>query len=144
MIFDVSLLISAITAISGVTTGSIGLFWAIHTYKKGQILKRQEILFPLIEEFNDKESLIHVAREILYDFSLLPNPSWLMKSGYGYNIYWDEIKGNYTPLKKFLKEELKLNWIENEVFVKRNNIEIFMSNGEHLILLKQLEKKSGD
>jgi hypothetical protein len=141
MIFDTSILVSIITAVSGVTTGSIGLFWAVHTYKKGQTLKRQEILFPLIKEFDDNTSLLHVAREILDDFALLPKHGW-MKTGYAYNILWDEIKGDYKPLKKFLREELGLEWVENEVFIRRTDREISIGNKEHSVLLKLYEQKS--
>ena len=134
---DMPFVISIITAFSGVTTGLIGLFWGIHTYKKGQILKRQEILFPLIKEFDDKDTLLHLAREILDDYKPISQANW-SKSDFEYQFPWDEIKGDYTPLKEFLRKELRVNWIKNEVFEIASDGNKSIRNGKHFVLLKML------
>jgi hypothetical protein len=50
--------------------GLFGLFWGTHTYRDGQILKRKEIIFPLIEEYDDEPNKMLVAKKILDDFNL--------------------------------------------------------------------------
>ena len=48
--------------------GGVGAFWGIFTYREGQKLKRKEILFPLIDEF-DRSSKMFLAKAILDDFT---------------------------------------------------------------------------
>jgi hypothetical protein len=45
-----------------------GLFWGTHTYRESQVLKRKEIVFPLMDEFDESEKM-EVAKRILDDFS---------------------------------------------------------------------------
>ena len=45
-----------------------GVFWGTHTYRESQVLKRKEIVFPLMDEF-DKSEKMEVAKRILDDFS---------------------------------------------------------------------------
>jgi hypothetical protein len=49
--------------------GLFGLFWGTHTYREGQILKRKEIIFALIAEYDESEKM-HVAKKILDDGNL--------------------------------------------------------------------------
>jgi hypothetical protein len=48
--------------------GGFGAIWGIYTYRKGQTLKRKEILFPLISEL-DKSKKMFVAKAIFDDFT---------------------------------------------------------------------------
>lgn len=49
--------------------GLFGLFCGTHTYRDGQILKRKEIIFSLIAEYDESEKM-HVAKRILDDYNL--------------------------------------------------------------------------
>ena len=48
--------------------GIFGVFWGTHTYRESQVLKRKEIVFPLMDEFDGSEKM-EVAKRILDDFS---------------------------------------------------------------------------
>jgi hypothetical protein len=52
------------TAIAGITAGALGVL----TYRRGQTLKRQEILFPLIAEFDTSERMF-LAKAVLEEFT---------------------------------------------------------------------------
>jgi hypothetical protein len=49
--------------------GLFALFWGAHTYSDGQLLKRKEIIFPLIEEY-EKSKNMRIAKKILDDCNL--------------------------------------------------------------------------
>jgi hypothetical protein len=48
--------------------GAVGLTQALYTYKENQKAKRKEIIFPLIDEFDNSEDLF-LAKAILDDFT---------------------------------------------------------------------------
>jgi hypothetical protein len=60
--------ITLATTLIPTAVGGVGAFWGIFTYREGQKLKRKEILFPLIDEF-DKAHKMFLAKAILDDFT---------------------------------------------------------------------------
>lgn len=85
--------------------GAVGLFQALFTYNESQTLKRKDIIFPLIDEFDNSEDLF-LAKAILDDFSCSVPPYktkneflltfWKM-SAEDFQYY------NKSNLKKFLR-----------------------------------------
>jgi hypothetical protein len=67
MVVDITTIVGPIIP---ATVGLFGLIWGTHTYKDSQILKRKEILFPLMEEFDKSQPMI-VAKKILDDFQTI-------------------------------------------------------------------------
>jgi hypothetical protein len=62
-----------ITTLIPTAVGAVGAFWAIFTYREAQKLKRKEILFPLIDEFDNSKKMF-LAKSILDDFTCsIPN-----------------------------------------------------------------------
>jgi hypothetical protein len=57
-------LITIITTIITTSIGIIGGLFGIITYRKNQTLKRQEIILPLMKEFDDNKNL-HYAKELI-------------------------------------------------------------------------------
>ena len=57
-----------------------GLIWGIYTYNESQILKRQEILFPLIKEFDESDK-VYYSKAILDDVSIHPEQGWEKQMG---------------------------------------------------------------
>jgi hypothetical protein len=47
--------------------GIFGVVWGTHTYRESQVLKRKEIIFPLIDMF-DRSEKMEIAKRILDDF----------------------------------------------------------------------------
>ena len=60
---------SQLGTILATVLGIGGLFWGLYTYRGAQTLKRQQILFPLIEEF-DKPSEMSIAKALLDDIEV--------------------------------------------------------------------------
>lgn len=54
--------------------GAVGLFNALRTYRDGQLLKRKDLIIPLIDEFDNSEDLF-LAKAILDDFTCNIPPS---------------------------------------------------------------------
>jgi hypothetical protein len=44
------------------TSGILGLFWGMYQYRESRILNRKEILFDLIEEFDDPSNKMQLAK----------------------------------------------------------------------------------
>jgi hypothetical protein len=85
--------------------GAIGLFNAIKTYRDGQLLKRKDLLIPLIDEFDNSEDLF-LAKAILDDFTCNVPPSGtknkILESLFDMSI--DDLEFyNRSNLKKFLR-----------------------------------------
>jgi len=57
-----------ITTLIPTVVGGVGAFWGIFTYREAQKLKRKEILFPLIDEFDNSKKMF-LAKSILDDFT---------------------------------------------------------------------------
>jgi hypothetical protein len=91
------------------------LIVGLRSYREGQKLKRKEILFSMTEEL-DKSETMEYARSILDDRVVRFN-RW-KKSIDTYNISWEDIQGDYRPLKDLLRDELGLDWIEDHHFRK--------------------------
>jgi hypothetical protein len=77
------------------------LIIGLRGYRKGQKLKRKEILFSLTEEL-DKSETMEYARSILEDRVIRFN-KW-SKSIDTYDISWEDVQGDYRPLKDLLSE----------------------------------------
>ena len=74
-----------------------GVFWGTHTYRESQVLKRKEIVFPLMDEFDESEKM-EVAKRILDDFSDIKkrfldpkNIKTVKHEGYYHKHHLDEI-----------------------------------------------------
>lgn len=91
------------------------LIIGLRSYREGQKLKRKEILFSMTEEL-DKSETMEYARSILDD-RVVRFSRW-KKSIDTYDISWEDIQGDYRPLKDLLKDELGLDWIEDNHFRK--------------------------
>jgi len=70
---DIEIITNFIVAAVGLS-GVIGIFLGIRQYREGQILKRKETLFDIIEEF-DKSEKLKLSRMILDGFSFR-KPDW--------------------------------------------------------------------
>ena len=90
-----------ITSILGTVGGLVGVWWGVYTYSKGQKLKKHEILFPLIKEFDEDKRMEH-AKDLL-DSYILEDDEWDHRYGY-YSL-----NNLHLILKKFdlLKEGIK-------------------------------------
>ena len=75
-------IIELITTMFGVIIGSIGILWGVYTYYQSQILKRKEIIFPLIDEYHRERSDMVMAKLILDDFNLVPKKNWWWNTWY--------------------------------------------------------------
>lgn len=71
---ELELIINLLVAIVGLS-GVIGAFIGIREYREGRIVKRKEILFPLIEEFDDETKLMDIAKNMLDGFKFR-NKGW--------------------------------------------------------------------
>lgn len=68
-------LLVAVAGLAGVVGGLGGLFLGIGQYRESQALKRKEILFNLVKEF-DETTLLKTAKKLLDNFYLDPEHSW--------------------------------------------------------------------
>ena len=85
--------------------GGVGLFESIYAYREGQLLKRKDLIIPLIDEFDNSED-IFLAKAILDDFTCNIPPSGannqLLKKFS--QLSKDELEFyNKSNLKKFLR-----------------------------------------
>lgn len=62
--------------------GAAGFAWGVYNFRQNQILKRQEIILPLIKEFDESENLSH-AKKILDGFVLERQEEWNANYNYG-------------------------------------------------------------
>ena len=60
-----------ISTIIGAAAGLGGLFWGLYTYRKEQLLKRKDILFPLIKELDEESKEIVYTKNILDDRDII-------------------------------------------------------------------------
>lgn len=105
------ILIPTGTLIVAIVTAIIG----IRAYRQGQKLKRKEILFSLTEELDKSEPMEH-ARLILDDGVIRYNRN--LENIDTYDIIWEEIQGDYQPLKDLLKDEMGMDWVEDSHFIR--------------------------
>jgi hypothetical protein len=140
MSIDISAIVTTvIPTVAGVGTGIFGIIWGVHTYKQGQIAKRQEVLFPLIQEFNNISNALTHAKKILDDIAIPPQSGW-EKSNSNYGIIWEDIQDDYRPLKDFLKKELKLNWVEDRIF-RRDGESVKIEDGTQYVSFKLIKEQ---
>jgi hypothetical protein len=134
-----------------------GFAWGIHTYRRGQDLKRKEILFSLIEEF-DKSQSLDLAKKILDDFSYirLDGDVWLgwynkasLDTILRYHteriFNWNEVPGNdEANLRRFLSTWFKARWVETAALEKMNdNNSIKFSYGDNSVTVTLNEMQTG-
>jgi hypothetical protein len=66
-----------IVGILGGIAGALGFFWGLYEYRQTQKVKRQQLLFELIETFDNEKHKMYRAKRILDDFTITPeSPSW--------------------------------------------------------------------
>lgn len=73
--------IAIISTIIGAAAGLGGLFWGLYTYKKEQLLKRKDMLFPLIKELDESKEMMY-AKNILDDIYIKPKQCWKYPDDY--------------------------------------------------------------
>jgi hypothetical protein len=159
------------TEITGIIQAAIptavglgGFIWGIHTYRQGQNLKRKEILFPLIEEFDKTEDHMVYAKKLLHPdgFSIFLKDEKQEKNIgpyyggqaldtilriHGELIFrWDNIPGvDEFHLKQFLNEKLTLEWIKDAGVEKLNNwrgIRLQSGNDSVTIILDESNREA--
>ena len=119
--------------------GGFSALWGIYVYRDGQKLKRKDALFPVVEELHKSKALIN-AQAILDDRVIRCETKW-NKSVDAYDIIWDEIHGDYRPLKNLLKKGSGLDWIEKQDFIKNEDENIVMIQDEdHFLSIIRNEK----
>jgi hypothetical protein len=107
MTINLEFLIPLIPLISAVV-GVITLYQAVNTYKENQIAKRKDIIFPLIDEFDNSEDLF-LAKAILDDFTCNIPPfkstnEFLLK-------FWNMSTEDFQYYNKYnLKNFLRVHW----------------------------------
>jgi hypothetical protein len=128
-----------ISTIIGAAAGLGGLFWGLYTYKKEQLLKRKDILFPLIKELDEESKVIIYAKNILDDRNIKPEQGWKYPDDY-YNIENLEIilryhkpKGIIDPGEVAIRRSFdalldffcKLEYLRKIKLIKAEEIEYF-------------------
>jgi hypothetical protein len=91
-----------ISTIIGAAAGLGGLFWGLYTYRKEPLLKRKDVLFPLIKELDESKEIMY-AKKILDDINIKPEQCWIYPNDY-YNkenleriLRYHEPKGIIDP-----------------------------------------------
>lgn len=82
--------LSGIGTLLATAFGIGGLFWGIYTYRGSQTLKRQQILFPLIKEF-DKSNEMSIAKALLDNYYVTPRKGWKLERYYYHRKHLDDI-----------------------------------------------------
>ena len=114
--------------------GGAGFVCGILTYKQGQNLKRKEILFSLIREFDNSEKM-DLAKKILDGFSYMRLDGniwvgWYNKASldtilryHGEHIFnWENVPGgDEENLRQFLSKWFKAKWVESAELEKLND-----------------------
>jgi hypothetical protein len=132
-------LVSILTILLPTTVGGFSAFWGIHVYRDAQKLKRKDILFPLVEELHKSKSM-RDAELILDDRIIRYEKTW-NKAVNSYNIVWDEIVGDYGPLKHFVLEEMGLGWTKNLAFAKsEDKSSVYIHDKDHFLSIINDEK----
>ena len=94
MMLTLSELLTSITqfmlAITGLS-GIFGLFWGIYRYREGQNMKRKEVLFELIKEYDDPDSLMNLAIHLLDDHVVPSKNEWMHRGLYYCNANFNLI-----------------------------------------------------
>jgi hypothetical protein len=65
-------------------SGLAGLFWGIYQYRETKAIKRKEILFDLIKEFDDPSNKMQYAKLILDRYYITPKRMWQRKDDQEY------------------------------------------------------------
>ncbi|NOJ27041.1 MAG: hypothetical protein DA330_03405 [Nitrososphaera sp.] len=131
MSIDVTAVIQAAIP-TGVGLG--GFLWGIHTYRQGQNLKRKDILFSLIDEF-DKSKKMDLAKKILDGFSYarMDGDIWvgwynktsldvILRYHQKFIFDWDKVPGEHEgKLHNFLQEYFEIDWPKGAKAEQINN-----------------------
>jgi hypothetical protein len=70
--YDITPIIAALIAAVVVL---VGFFWGLITYKKDQTLRRKDVIFPLINEFDESKQM-KIAKYLLDDKKIERGPDW--------------------------------------------------------------------
>lgn len=91
---EITEIITAIASMSAVGAIIFGIF----QYKKDQINKKKDILFPLIEEFDDDCKKMDLAKKLLDEYKYkLEGGLHSMEEGYYYRIENEAIFRHHVP-----------------------------------------------
>jgi hypothetical protein len=132
-------LVSSILILLPTIVGGSSAMWGIHVYRKEHDLKRKDALFPLLEELHESKAMKN-ARLILDENVIRYERKW-NKPLDSLDIIWDNILGDYRPLKDLMKEEVGLDWIENQNFVKNEEKDVVkIHDKDHFLSIIRNEK----
>ena len=87
---------SIINALIGAGAGLGGFIWGLQTYKKDQHLRRKDIIFPLIKEFDESEQMKY-AKDLLDDKTICPQCNWKYKQRFYHKQNFDIILRDHGP-----------------------------------------------
>jgi hypothetical protein len=79
-------LTAIISTIIPTAAGLGGLIWAVYTYRESLFLKRKDIIFPLIDEFDNSKEMKY-AKDILDDRTIKPKKLWQYPRDYYHKAY---------------------------------------------------------
>jgi hypothetical protein len=132
-------LISSILILLPTVVGGFSAMWGIRVYRKEHDLKRKDALFPLLEELHESKDM-KPARLILDENVIRFEREW-NKPLHSLNIIWENIHGDYRPLKDLMKEEVGLDWIENQNFViDEEKATVKICDNDHSLSIIRSEK----
>ena len=120
-------------ALLGAFGGLGGILWGVYTYSKGQKLKKHEILFPLIKEFDENKCMQH-AKDLLDDY-ILKDLRWEHMHGY-YSL-----KNLHRILKNHKREDGIKDLGERDIRKSFDALLDFFCKLEYLKDLKLIEDK---
>jgi hypothetical protein len=69
-------LILQILGIVGGIVGALGFFWGLYEYRQTQKVKRQQLLFELIDTFDNEKHKMYQAKRLLDDFTVPASGGW--------------------------------------------------------------------
>ena len=131
--------ISSLAVLLPTAVGGLSALGGIRAYTEQQKIRRKETIFPLVEELHKSKALMR-AQLILDDRVLRYKKHW-NKSVEAYEIIWDEITGDYRPLKDLLEQDRGLAWIRNQVFIRsEDKYTVTLQDEDHFLTIIDNEK----
>jgi hypothetical protein len=131
-----TVLLTIVPTALAIGTAIVGLWKVFNEYKRSNEIKekelrqqRQQVLFPLIKEFEDQK--LDYAKRILDDYSISldgPQEKVIIPTNGG------QISEPYGNLKKFLISQLGLQWVQDSNFLIKNDHLELQSNQHRLQL----------
>jgi hypothetical protein len=94
--YDITPIIAALIA---AVVALVGFIWGLITYKKDQNLRRKDVIFPLINEFDESEQM-KIAKYLLDDKKIERHPDWKWPDNFYRKQYLPIILRNPLETKK--------------------------------------------